>query len=93
VAIGSLCGRLASSLGRVGDDEVANPRRGTEQLGLSFELPGGFDTDELIDAMGHDKKAHHDLSFVLAGSSGFRSFRTWTSRPFVKVLERFKGAL
>lgn len=94
VAIGlAFAARLASSLGRVGDDEVATHDAVLEQLGLSFELPGGFDTDELIDAMGHDKKAHHDLSFVLAGSSGFSVVPDVDESTVREVLERFKGAL
>lgn len=94
VAIGlAFAARLARALGRVGDDEVTTHDAVLEQLGLVTVLPAHFDTDELLDAMGHDKKAHHDLSFVLAGPSGFSVVADVDESIVREVLEGFKGEL
>jgi len=93
VAIGlAFAVRLARALGRVDDDEVRRHDAVLEQLGLLTELPSHFDTDELIEAMGHDKKAHHDLSFVLAGPGGFAIVADVDESIVRDELERFKGA-
>ena len=94
VAIGlAFAVRLARALGRVGDDEVTTHDAVLEQLGLVTVLLTHFDTDEVMDAMGHDKKAHHDLSFVLAGPSGFSVVADVDESTVREVLERFKGEL
>ncbi|HUY16676.1 MAG TPA: 3-dehydroquinate synthase family protein [Acidimicrobiales bacterium] len=94
VAIGlAFAARLAMALDRVGDDEVIRHDAVLEQLGLDTALPAHYDTDELLAAMGHDKKAHHDLSFVLAGSSGFSVVSDVDESVVHDTLERFKGAL
>jgi 5-deoxy-5-amino-3-dehydroquinate synthase len=94
VAIGlAFAIRLARALGRVGDDEVTTHDAVLEQLGLVTVLLTHFDTDEVMDAMGHDKKAHHDLSFVLAGPSGFSVVADVDESTVREVLERFKGEL
>ncbi len=50
-----------------------------------------YGTDEILDAMTFDKKARHDLSFVLDGPEGF-SLVSGLERAFVgNVLDRFKG--
>jgi 5-deoxy-5-amino-3-dehydroquinate synthase len=94
VAIGlAFAIRLARALGRVGDDAVIMHDAVLEQLGLVTVLPAHFNTDELMDAMGHDKKAHHDLSFVLAGPSGFSVVADVDESIVREELERFKGEL
>lgn len=92
VAIGlAFAARLARALDRVGDDEVKYHDEVLETLELDGRLPGNYDTDELLEAMTFDKKARHDLSFVLAGVDGY-SLVTGIDRPVVaNVLERFKG--
>jgi 5-deoxy-5-amino-3-dehydroquinate synthase len=93
VAIGlAFAARLARVLGRVGDDVVATHDAVLEQLGLVTILPAHYDTGELLEAMGHDKKAHHDLSFVLAGPSGFTVVSDVDELTVRDTLERFKGA-
>jgi len=93
VAIGlAFAVRLARAFGRVGDDEVTEHDAVLEQLGLSTAVPARFDTDELLEAMGHDKKAHHDLSFVLEGPSGFSVVADVDESTVREVLERFRGA-
>ncbi|MHB8380218.1 MAG: 3-dehydroquinate synthase family protein [Acidimicrobiales bacterium] len=93
VAIGLVfAARLARALGRVGDDEVIRHVAVLEQLGLDTALPAHYDTNELVEAMGHDKKAHHDLSFVLAGPSGFSVVSDVNESTVRETLEQFKGA-
>jgi hypothetical protein len=41
--------------------------------------------------MAHDKKAHHDLTFVLAGAEGFEVVRGVDVTLVQQVLERFRG--
>jgi hypothetical protein len=41
--------------------------------------------------MGHDKKAHHDLSFVLPGDSGFSVVPDVDESTVREVLERCMG--
>lgn len=72
VAVGvAFAGRLARALGRVGDEVVVEHDAALDSLGLDRVLPPGSDLDELVEVMGHDKKARHDLTFVLAGPTGF----------------------
>jgi hypothetical protein len=41
--------------------------------------------------MGHDKKARHDLTFVLAGPEGFDVVRDVDPQVVTRVLEEFRG--
>ncbi len=61
---------LARRLGRIGDDRVAQHRRVVAAFDLPGELPDGADPEELLAYMARDKKAHHDLTFVLDGPAG-----------------------
>lgn len=92
VAIGlAFAARLARQLGRIGDEEVVNHDAVLQALGLDAKLPAQYNTNEILDAMSHDKKAHHDLTFVLAGLEGFDVVRDVESSVVVEVLERFRG--
>jgi len=66
---------LARRLGRVDDERVALHREVLARFDLSTELPAGVSTAELMDAMQRDKKAHHDLTFVLDGPRGVEPVR------------------
>jgi 5-deoxy-5-amino-3-dehydroquinate synthase len=92
VAIGlAFAARVARALERVGDEVVTYHDDVLSVLGLSGRLPEGYDTEQLLEAMTFDKKARHDLSFVLAGPEGY-SLVTGLDRALVaEVLERFKG--
>ncbi len=92
VAIGlAFAARLARALDRVGDEVVAHHDEVLGVLDLESRLPTGYDPDELLVAMTFDKKARHDLSFVLAGREGY-SLITGVDRAVVaNVLEQFKG--
>ena len=92
VAIGlAYAVRLARALGRVGDDDVRHHDEVLDVLGLAHELPANFATDDLVNAMGHDKKAHHDLSFVLPGRAGFSLVSSVSPQVVGEVLDRWRG--
>jgi 5-deoxy-5-amino-3-dehydroquinate synthase len=92
VAIGlAFAVRLARRLERVDEAEVSNHDEVLDALGLETAVPKDYDTDQLIDIMGRDKKAHHDLTFVLAGSEGFEIVRGIDPSLVRDVLETFRG--
>ena len=92
VAIGlAFAARLARALDRVSDDVVTYHDDVLGTLELERHLSNSYGTDEILDAMTFDKKARHDLSFVLDGPEGF-SLVSGLERAFVgNVLDRFKG--
>ncbi len=66
---------LARRLGRIDDDRVAEHRQVVSGFGLSDALPGGADPDELVRLMARDKKADHELTYVLDGPRGVEPVR------------------
>jgi 5-deoxy-5-amino-3-dehydroquinate synthase len=71
VAIGLVFSALlARRLGRIGDDRVELHRRVVAGFDLVANLPAHADPARLVAAMGRDKKARHDLTFVLDGPNG-----------------------
>ncbi|MDG2426955.1 MAG: 3-dehydroquinate synthase [Acidimicrobiales bacterium] len=71
VAVGLVyAAELARSLGRIGDDRVAEHRRVVESYGLCASLPVGADPEGLMAVMARDKKALSGFTFVLDGGSG-----------------------
>ena len=94
VAIGlGFAVRLAHAMGRVGALEVANHDEVLASLGLSWRLPEDASIDALLQAMAHDKKAHHDLTFVLPGAAGFEVVHHVSDALVREVLERFRGEI
>jgi 5-deoxy-5-amino-3-dehydroquinate synthase len=92
VAVGlAFAARLARDLGRVGEEVVAEHDAVLDTLGLARGLPEGYDSDVLIEAMRHDKKARHDLRFVLAGPEGFSLVNDVDETLVRGALARFKG--
>jgi 5-deoxy-5-amino-3-dehydroquinate synthase len=92
VAIGlAFAVRLAHDLGRVGADEIVNHDEVLRALGLSGRLVRAFEVDALINAMSHDKKAHHDLTFVLDGADGFEVVRGVDPSAVAEALDGFQG--
>jgi 5-deoxy-5-amino-3-dehydroquinate synthase len=92
VAIGlAFAVRLAHSLGRVSPDEIVNTDEVLAALGLSARVPEHLPTAALVAAMTHDKKAHHDLTFVLPGNEGFEIVRGVDPAAVTDVLETFRG--
>ncbi len=71
VAIGLVyAALLARRLGRIDDDRVALHRSVVGGFDLPSALPAGSDPEALVALMARDKKAHHDLTFVLDGPRG-----------------------
>lgn len=71
VAVGLVfAAELASALGRIGPERVAEHRRVVAGYGLPDRLPAGADPDQLVQLMGRDKKARQGLTFVLDGPHG-----------------------
>ncbi len=92
VAVGlAFAVRLAHAMGRVGSLEVVNHDQVLSALGLSGRLPAFASPDALIAAMGRDKKAHHDLTFVLAGAEGFDVVHHVSETLVRGVIERFRS--
>ncbi len=76
VAIGILfAARLAERLGRIDATRVAEHRAVVGSFDLPMDLPPGAEAEELIAYMGRDKKAQHDLTFVLDGPRGVEPVR------------------
>jgi len=74
VAIGvAFAARLARSLGRVGDSVVVEHDAVLDAFAIPRTLPQDLNVTQVIEAMARDKKAHHDLSFVLDGPRGFET--------------------
>ena len=85
VAIGLVyAAELARSLGRIDDERVAEHRRVVDGYGLSGSLPAGADPDELMAAMGRDKKASDGRTFVLDGPDGVE---------VVSMIQRTSGSI
>lgn len=94
VAVGlAFAARLARALERVSDDVVAYHDEVLDEFGLDGRLPDRYSVDELLDAMTFDKKARHDLSFVLAGPGGYELVGGVEPSLVASVLKRFKGDL
>ena len=92
VAIGlAFAARLAHALERVDEAEIVRHDEVLATLGLPTRLPSHCPTSSLLEAMAHDKKAHHDLTFVLGGAEGFEVVRGVDPKVVSNVLERFRG--
>ena len=75
VAVGLVfAARLARRLGRIGDERVELHRRVVAGFDLPTELPDAS-AAQLVAYMGRDKKARHDLTFVLDGPAGVEPVR------------------
>lgn len=71
VAIGLVfAAELAYDLGRIDAHRVHEHRRIVGELDLQADLPDGCVASHLVELMGRDKKAHHDLTFILDGPRG-----------------------
>ncbi len=72
VSIGlAFAARLAHALGRVGDDVIRYHDAVLDGFDVPRRLPRGLTAEALVDLMLRDKKARHDLTFVLDGPNGF----------------------
>jgi 5-deoxy-5-amino-3-dehydroquinate synthase len=62
--------QLAQRLGRIDDARVALHRKVVGGFDLSADMPAGATAGQLLSFMARDKKARHDLTFVLDGPDG-----------------------
>jgi 5-deoxy-5-amino-3-dehydroquinate synthase len=94
VAVGlAFAARLAHRLGRIDRGEVENHDALLRAFGLDTRLPAQFATSDVVGAMGQDKKAHHDLTFVLASEHGFDVVSDVDVDVVATVLDEFRGEL
>ncbi|HXQ43657.1 MAG TPA: 3-dehydroquinate synthase family protein [Acidimicrobiales bacterium] len=71
VAVGLIfAAQLAHRLGRIDDARVALHRKVVSGFDLSPDMPAGASARQLLAFMARDKKARHDLTFVLDGPDG-----------------------
>jgi 5-deoxy-5-amino-3-dehydroquinate synthase len=82
--------RLACALGRVDAARVDYHDRVLAAFGLDRAVPITYDVDRLIAAMRSDKKAHHDLTFVLDGPDGLETVAGVDPAVVARVLDRFE---
>ena len=76
VAIGLVfAGLLARRLGRIDDERAELHRQVVGAFDLSPLLPAEVDPGRLLSFMSRDKKANHDLTFVLDGPDGVEVVR------------------
>ena len=88
VAIGLIfAALLARNLNRIDDDRVELHRQVVGGFDLATELPPGLMATELVEAMERDKKAHHDLTFVLDGPEGVVPVRGVPAEVVLATLE------
>ena len=87
VAIGLVfAGQLAQRLGRIDEQRVELHRRVVGGFDLSSELPPSAAPEELVTFMSRDKKARHDLTFVLDGPNGVEVVHGVDARDVVATL-------
>jgi len=77
---------LARRLGRIDDRRVDLHRRVVGAFDLPAGLPTGADPAQLVALMARDKKAHHDLTFVLDGPGGVAVVRGIAAEDVVATL-------
>jgi 5-deoxy-5-amino-3-dehydroquinate synthase len=71
VAVGLVfAAELARRMGRIDEAKVALHRKVVGGFDLSDEIPAGASAEQLVSFMARDKKARHDLTFVLDGPDG-----------------------
>lgn len=93
VAIGlAFAARLAKDLGRVSEETVSETDAVLDYFALPRRLSASFELDELLAAMSRDKKAHHDLTFVLDGPRGCEVVAGVDPSVVRATLERFQEA-
>ena len=84
--------RLARALGRLDDAGVLHTDDVLTHFGLGRRVEGDFRVDDVLAAMTRDKKAHHNLTFVLAGPEGFEVVHDVDQGVVREVLTQFMEA-
>lgn len=78
---------LAKELGRIDQSRVDFHRHVIGALGLEDRLSTKITVDELIETMARDKKASHNLTFVLDGPRGVSEVNNVSPQAVKKALE------
>jgi 5-deoxy-5-amino-3-dehydroquinate synthase len=92
VAIGLVfAALLARRLDRIDDDRVGLHRRVVGAFDLRADLPDEVDPRSLVSYMARDKKAHHDLTFVLDGPHGVEPVRGIAEAEVLATLAEMAG--
>ena len=92
VAIGlGFAARLAHALGRVDEGSVEAHDAVLDAFGLARRLPAAMSSEQLIAIMQRDKKAHHDLTFVLDGPAGFEVVSGVAPDVVSRVIYQFRS--
>jgi 5-deoxy-5-amino-3-dehydroquinate synthase len=93
VAIGLVfAARLAHRLDRIDAERVELHRRVVAGFDLVASLPAGADPARLVAAMARDKKARHDLTFVLDGPAGVEAVRGIKADDVLATLAEMEAA-
>jgi len=79
--------QLAEHLGRIDEAPVAEHRQVVGHFGLPEEIPPGVPAAELLTFIERDKKARHDLTFVLDGPKGIEAVHGVAEADVVATLE------
>jgi len=83
---------LARRLGRIDDRRVELHRAVVGAFDLSAVVPGPVDPDRLVTFMSRDKKAQHDLTFVLDGPRGVEVVRGIAEADVVATLAEMQAS-
>ncbi|HEY7948500.1 MAG TPA: 3-dehydroquinate synthase family protein [Acidimicrobiales bacterium] len=93
VAVGLVfSAQLARRLGRIDEARVALHRKVVTGFDLSPDLPTGASAAELLGFMARDKKARHDLTFVLDGPHGVEPVHGVSADDVTAVLTEMGSA-
>ncbi len=91
VAIGlAFAARLAHELGRIDENSVRGHDAVLDAFKLPRSLPDAMTSERLITVMQRDKKAHHDLTFVLDGPAGFEVVTGVAVDVVTRTIDRFR---
>ena len=92
VAIGLVyAALLARRLGRIDDDRVELHRRVVGAFDLSAAVPDRVEPKRLVSFMARDKKARHDLTFVLDGPRGVEVIHGVDEADVLATLAEMQG--
>ena len=86
----AVAARLARALGRIDERRVAYHDAVLDAFGLAPWSTPAYEPGALIEVMTRDKKAHHDLTFVLDGPGGIETVAGVDPGYVHDVLERFE---
>ncbi len=86
----AVAARLARALGRIDGGGVAYHDAVLGAFGLTPWSTPAYEPGALIEVMARDKKAHHDLTFVLDGPRGIETVSGVDAGLVHDVLERFE---